>query len=336
MAEDPFAVLGLDEGATDQQVKSAFRRMALRCHPDRHPKDALAKARFIRLGRAREALLDPSKRRAAARQRGSQSRPQQQSAQENTKKKKTQAQVQAEKRKRAAAKKAETERRVAAERLQKREMEAAAKKQKAAQAAAEAKRRYEEMAAEANARELAAERERQKAGVFDAYLRKKHARREPPKAASEPTHSPLVALVERFARSGECTLEVLGPLATDDRAALMSTAEAHGLLVTEESAIFLLSRPRDRSASSSPWEPPGGTRNGRAFNRRRTRERTTKTSSASACGESASADRHQAAIQRLHARRNSGEGLPRTPVGSWWVHDEEAERWTKYVDRCGF
>ena len=51
------ALLGVACGASKAAVESAFRRRALRCHPDRHPKDALAKTRFLRLSRAKELLL---------------------------------------------------------------------------------------------------------------------------------------------------------------------------------------------------------------------------------------------------------------------------------------
>ena len=34
-ALDPYAVLGLETTATDKEIKQAFRKMSLKCHPDR-------------------------------------------------------------------------------------------------------------------------------------------------------------------------------------------------------------------------------------------------------------------------------------------------------------
>ncbi len=54
---DPFAVLGLPPHATTGQVRSAFRRLALKHHPDRNPGDPSAGERFKRVLRAYRAAL---------------------------------------------------------------------------------------------------------------------------------------------------------------------------------------------------------------------------------------------------------------------------------------
>ena len=48
MAEkrDYYDVLGVSKDATDAQIKSAFRKAAKTCHPDLHPNDKAAEAKF--------------------------------------------------------------------------------------------------------------------------------------------------------------------------------------------------------------------------------------------------------------------------------------------------
>jgi len=61
---DYYEVLGLARGASEQEIKSAFRRLAKDCHPDRHGGDKAAERRFKELNEAYEALKDPQKRAA--------------------------------------------------------------------------------------------------------------------------------------------------------------------------------------------------------------------------------------------------------------------------------
>src|SRR3954447_9700327 len=62
MATDYYAVLGLARGATDNEIKRAYRRLARDLHPDVNP-DPEAKERFQEVNRAYQALTDPDKRR---------------------------------------------------------------------------------------------------------------------------------------------------------------------------------------------------------------------------------------------------------------------------------
>ncbi len=59
---DYYEVLGVDKNATPEQIKHAFRVKAKECHPDQHPGDKEAEARFKELNEANEVLSDPDKR----------------------------------------------------------------------------------------------------------------------------------------------------------------------------------------------------------------------------------------------------------------------------------
>jgi molecular chaperone DnaJ len=59
---DYYAVLGVDRGASDADVKSAYRRLAMKYHPDRNPGDKTAEEQFKEAAEAYAVLCDPDKR----------------------------------------------------------------------------------------------------------------------------------------------------------------------------------------------------------------------------------------------------------------------------------
>lgn len=64
-ADDYYEVLGVPRGATESDIKKAYKKAALRHHPDKNPDDrAGAEARFKNVSEAYEALADPQKRAA--------------------------------------------------------------------------------------------------------------------------------------------------------------------------------------------------------------------------------------------------------------------------------
>lgn len=59
---DYYEVLGVQKGADDSEIKKAYRRLAKENHPDLHPGDKGAEARFKEIGEAYEVLSDKDKR----------------------------------------------------------------------------------------------------------------------------------------------------------------------------------------------------------------------------------------------------------------------------------
>lgn len=62
MAKDYYNILELDRNSTEADIKKAYRRLALKYHPDRNPGDRSAEERFKEINEAYACLSDPQKR----------------------------------------------------------------------------------------------------------------------------------------------------------------------------------------------------------------------------------------------------------------------------------
>ena len=63
MADDPYALLGIQKNASEDDIRKAFRKLAKELHPDLNPGDKVAVERFKKVSAAYELLGDAEKRK---------------------------------------------------------------------------------------------------------------------------------------------------------------------------------------------------------------------------------------------------------------------------------
>ena len=59
MTQDPYQVLGVRPGASDEEIKQAYRRLAKKYHPDRNPGDQAAAKKMQEINAAYEQIKNP-------------------------------------------------------------------------------------------------------------------------------------------------------------------------------------------------------------------------------------------------------------------------------------
>lgn len=59
---DYYATLGLEKGASEDEIKKAFRKLAMKYHPDKHKGDKEAEEKFKEINEAYQVLSDPEKK----------------------------------------------------------------------------------------------------------------------------------------------------------------------------------------------------------------------------------------------------------------------------------
>ena len=61
MVEDPYQILGIPHGATEAEIKKAYRKKVKEYHPDMHPNDPVAIKKMQEVNEAYDMLMNPEK-----------------------------------------------------------------------------------------------------------------------------------------------------------------------------------------------------------------------------------------------------------------------------------
>ena len=60
--KDYYSILNVSQNASDEEIKKAYRKLAMKWHPDKNPGDNYAEAKFKEASEAYEILKDPQKK----------------------------------------------------------------------------------------------------------------------------------------------------------------------------------------------------------------------------------------------------------------------------------
>src|SRR5215211_8196459 len=60
--KDYYKTLGVERNASEEDIRKAYRKLAMQYHPDRNPNDKQAEERFKEINEAYQVLSDPKKR----------------------------------------------------------------------------------------------------------------------------------------------------------------------------------------------------------------------------------------------------------------------------------
>ena len=63
VSKDFYKTLGIEKNATSEDIKKAYRKLALQYHPDKNKGDKIAEEKFKAVNEANSVLIDPEKRK---------------------------------------------------------------------------------------------------------------------------------------------------------------------------------------------------------------------------------------------------------------------------------
>ena len=62
MTKNYYSILDIEKKASQEEIKQAYRKQAMRYHPDKNPGDVRSEERFKEIAEAYEILSDPDKK----------------------------------------------------------------------------------------------------------------------------------------------------------------------------------------------------------------------------------------------------------------------------------